>query len=203
MLVARAVLADGGGVAGRDVADVAREPVARIERVQPAHDAVARHLGDDRGGGDRGALGVAVDDRAMLRRERPEPEAVDEAGLRRRREVGEDGAQAPEVRLVEAVPVDVGAGDDADADPRCAADDGAEELLALGGRDLLRVVQRRERADAVIRGGSRSRAARRPRRAALRASRGRPRRHPRRSARRASGRRRGASDRWDGARLRL
>ena len=150
MLVARPVLADGGGVAGRDVADVAREPVARIERVQPAHDAIPRHLGDDRGSRDRGALGVAVDDRAMLGRERAEPEAVDETRLRRRREVGEDGAQTPEVGLVEAVAVDVGAGDDADADPGGAADDRAKELLALGGRDLLRVVERRERANAVI-----------------------------------------------------
>ena len=150
MLVARPVLADGGGVAGRDVADVAREPVARIERVQPSHDAIARHLGDDRGSRDRGALGVTVDDRAMLRRERPEPEAIDETRFSRRRQVGENGSQPPEVGLVETVPVDVGARDDADADPGSAADDGAEELLALGGRDLLRVVERRERSNAMI-----------------------------------------------------
>ena len=72
----------------------------------------------------------------MRRRQRPEPEAVDKTGFRRRRQIGEDGAQAPEVGLVETVPVDVGAGDDTDADPGCAADDRAEELLTLGGRDL-------------------------------------------------------------------
>ena len=133
MLVARPVLADGGGVAGRDVADVAREPVARIERVEPAHDAIPRHLRDDRGSGDRGALRVAVDDRAMRRRQRPEPEPVDKTRFSRRRQIGEDGAQAPEVGLVETVPVDVGAGDDTDADPGCAADDRAEELLRSAG----------------------------------------------------------------------
>ena len=41
-------------------------------------------------------------------------------------------------------------GDDAHADPRRAADDGAEELLAVGRGDLLRVVQERQRTHAVV-----------------------------------------------------
>ena len=57
---------------------------------------------------------------------------------------------------METVPVDVGAGDDADADPGCAADDRAEELFTLGGRDLLRVVERRERSNAMIPEGPQS-----------------------------------------------
>ena len=68
----------------RDVADVRREAVVRKDRVHPAHDAVAGDLGDDRGGGDRGALLVPVDHSLMLGRGRPEPEAVDEAGFGRR-----------------------------------------------------------------------------------------------------------------------
>ena len=150
MLLARPVLPHGGRVAGRDVADVAREAVARVERVQPPHHAVARHLRDDRGGRDRRALRVAVDDGAVLGREGTEPEPVDEAGLGGRRQVGEDGAERPEVRAVQAVPVDVGARDDADADPRRAADHCAEELLALLRRDLLGVVQGRERPHPMV-----------------------------------------------------
>ena len=108
MLLGRAVLAHRRRVPGRDVADVAGEAVAWVERVEAAHHPVARHLRDDRRGRDRGALGVAVDDGAVLRRGRAEPEAVDEARLRRRREIGEDRAQPPEVRLAQAVAVDVG-----------------------------------------------------------------------------------------------
>ena len=79
-----------------------------------------------------------------------EPEAVHEAGLRGRREVGEHRPEAPEIRVVEPVAVDVAARDHAHADAGRAAHDGAEELLALGRRDLLRVVQVGERPDAVV-----------------------------------------------------
>ena len=102
MLRARAVRLDGAGVVGRDVPDVRREPVPRVERVEAAHEAVTRHLGDDRRRGDRGALRVAVDDGGVRRRERAEPEAVDEARLGGRVELGEDGPESPEVRAVEA-----------------------------------------------------------------------------------------------------
>ena len=51
---------------------------------------------------------------------------------------------------MEPVPVDVAARNHADADARRTADDGAEQLLALGRRDLLRVVQVGERPDAVV-----------------------------------------------------
>ena len=44
---ARPVLPDGGRMAGRDVADVRAEAVARVQGVDAAHDAVAGHLGDD------------------------------------------------------------------------------------------------------------------------------------------------------------
>ena len=46
--------------------------------------------------------------------------------------------------------VDLVGGNDADDDPLGAADDAAIELVALVGRNLLRVVQVRERPDAVL-----------------------------------------------------
>ena len=95
MLLARPMLADDRGVPRRDVADVRREAVPRVERVEPAHDAVAGHLRHDRGGRDRRALRVAVHHRLMLGRGRPEPEAVDEARLRGRCEIREHGRAAP------------------------------------------------------------------------------------------------------------
>src|SRR5262245_51127813 len=46
---------------GHAVALVMLEAIAGIEEAQPGHQAVARDLGDDRGGGDRGDDGVAAD----------------------------------------------------------------------------------------------------------------------------------------------
>jgi hypothetical protein len=61
------------------------------------HQAVADDLGHDRGGGDRGAPLVPVDDGRVLRCGGAEPEAVDEADLAGGRQGMQDGAQAPEV----------------------------------------------------------------------------------------------------------
>src|SRR6185312_10439208 len=55
-------LFDRLAVGGRRVADVLGEVPARVLAVRVAHEAVAGHLRDDRGGGDRGAGRVAVDD---------------------------------------------------------------------------------------------------------------------------------------------
>ena len=46
----------------------------------------------------------------MRRGERSEPEPVDEAGVRRRMEVGEHGPESPEVRSMETPAVDFGRG---------------------------------------------------------------------------------------------
>ena len=83
-----------------DVADVRHEAVARVDRVEPAHHAIANDLRHDRGGCDRGASRIAVDERAMRRRSRPEPKAVDETCVRGRMEIGEDSSQRAEVRAV-------------------------------------------------------------------------------------------------------
>ena len=61
---------DRRAVLGRRVADVLGEPPARVALVGAVHVAVARDLGDDRGGGDRRAGRVAVDDRACWGRPR-------------------------------------------------------------------------------------------------------------------------------------
>ena len=92
---ARTAFAHDGGVRRRDVADVLCEPVRRIERIEPAHQPVACHLRDDRRRRDRRALRVAVDDGGVLGRGRPEPEAVDETGLGRRRERAAASRAAP------------------------------------------------------------------------------------------------------------
>ena len=184
------------GVRGRDVADVGREPVTGVERVEPAHEPVARHLGDDRGRGDRRALRVPVDDGGVRRRERAEPEPVDEARLGGRMQVGEHHPEAPEVRAVQSPPVDLARRDDAHRDPRRRGEDDVVEPLALLGLDLLRVVEERQPPDPVAPKLARSPAGRPPRPAARRASRARPRPPPRRTGRRAGGRSGGVADPW-------
>jgi hypothetical protein len=143
-------LSDDRGVPRRDVADVGAEAVRRVERVHSPHHPVAHDLRHDRRGGDGGALLVAVDDRAVLRRPWTQPEAVDEADLRGWRKLREDGPQAGEVRAMEALAVDLPRRDRADDNPVRATDHGLEERLALCRSALLGVVQARERTHAVV-----------------------------------------------------
>jgi len=138
----------GLGVSGRDVPDVRDEPVARVESVQAPHHAVSHHLRHDRGGRDRSAAGVAVDDGPVRRRRRTEPEPVDKADVCGRMEIPENCTQSREIRAVETGPVDLTRRHDSHADRRGAGGDGLEEHLALVRQDLLRVVQRRERSNA-------------------------------------------------------
>src|SRR5204863_1941190 len=81
---------------------------------------------------------------------RTELEPVDEARLGRRGQGVQHRAEAGEVRAVQAVPVDLARRDNADDHLLRTSDHGTEELLALRGRALLRVVQERERPDAVV-----------------------------------------------------
>jgi DNA-directed RNA polymerase subunit N (RpoN/RPB10) len=148
--LARATLAHDPGVTGRDVPDMRGEAVARIERVEPPQRPVADDLGHDRGCCDRGAPLVAVDDGRVLWSAGPEAEAVDEAGLRRRSKGMEGPPQAREVRAVQTLSIDLPGRDRLHRDLRRAAEHGAEELLSLLRADLLRVVQKGERADAMI-----------------------------------------------------
>jgi len=134
----------------RDVADVRREPVAGIERVHAPHRPVADDLRDDRGRCDRGAPLVAVDDRHVLGRARPESEAVDEARLGRRFQGTQRPPQPGEIRAVQPLAVDLRVRDHLDRDLRRRREDGPEERLPVLGADLLRVVQLRQRADAMV-----------------------------------------------------
>ena len=74
-----ALLLDRGPVLRRRVAHVRGELPARIALLHPVHEPVARHLGDDGGGGDGGARGVAADDRALLEARGRDREAVGQA----------------------------------------------------------------------------------------------------------------------------
>ena len=174
---------------GRRVADVPSKPSPGSARAASAHVAVAGDLGDHRGGGDRGAAGVAVDDRPVLdRAARAEPEAVDQAhGARDARRAR--GSRPSAFRLVtcrprESMPRDAA---DRDRDLRRGPQHGRVERLALllgcaawsrRGRPSAR---RSRSAEALV-----GRSARRRRRAGRRASRGRPRRRRRRSGSRAA-----------------
>jgi len=86
MDLAGAALPHNPRMSGRDVTDVRREAVARKERVQTAHRAITDDLGDDRGGSDRSASFVAVDDGNVVGSAWPKAETVDEARLGGRRQ---------------------------------------------------------------------------------------------------------------------
>src|SRR5438270_654890 len=118
-----------------------REPGCGIERVEPVHETVACDLRDDRCSCDRSALLVAVDDCGVRGRERAESEAVDEAHLRRRRQRVQHRAQTGEVRLVQAVAIDVAGGNRAHDDRPRATEDAAARRFAAA-REALTVAGR-------------------------------------------------------------
>lgn len=70
-------------VSGGAVPGMLLEPIAREFRPQFHHQSVPRHLGNDRGGGDRQAALIATDDAAHRTRQRRRPGTVDERHLRR------------------------------------------------------------------------------------------------------------------------
>src|SRR5581483_2157024 len=82
-------------------------------------------------------------------RRRPELEAVDETRVGGAARV-QRGAQTREVRPVQPVAVDDVRREDVDGDARGAADHRAVQLVARLRIDLLRVVEERERPDAVV-----------------------------------------------------
>jgi len=58
--------------------------------------------------------------------------------------------QPGEIRAMESLAVDLRVRDHLDRDLRRRREDGSEERLPVLGADLLRVVQLRQRADAVV-----------------------------------------------------
>ena len=81
----------------------------------------------------------------------PEPEAVDEAHLGSRREVGEDVAEPVEVRAVQAVPVDVAGRDDPHGHVRRASSTAEQHLAHLGATCFESFSSASGRVDAVQR----------------------------------------------------
>jgi len=140
--------AHGFRVGRRDVPDVRDEAVARIEGVQTPHHSVPNDLGHDRGSSNRRAPGVPIHDGLVRRSTRTESKAVNEAGICGRMEVCEDSTQSRKVRAVEARAVDLARGHDADAHARRRSQHCLEQHFPLVRRNLLRVVQRRERPNA-------------------------------------------------------
>ncbi len=116
------------------------------------HVAVAGHLGEDRGGGDRGAGAVAADHAAVRDLAARQAEAVDEAdrlraGLEPRQRVAERFA----VGHVEAAAVDPRRRADHDAGPRRRPQHAGEHLQARLLGHLLGVVDAAEDAPVADR----------------------------------------------------
>ena len=133
---------------GSDVSDMRHEAVTGIERIEAPHHPVPHDLGHDRGGRDRRAAGIPVDDRAVGWRRRTQPEAIDETGIGGGMEVGKHGAQSREVRAVQPRAVDLTRGDDPNAHRGGTRQHGLEQLLPLIRQDLFGVVQSGQRTDA-------------------------------------------------------
>jgi hypothetical protein len=137
---------DRGAVLGCRVADVALELPARVPLGGAAHVAVTRHLGEDRGRGDSGALGVAVDHCPLLVAHRADPEAVDEADRLFARNLLERCPERLEVGPVESARVDAAHAAHHDRRLRRRPEDERVEPLAARLVVLLGVVQPGERA---------------------------------------------------------
>ncbi len=137
-------------MAGRDVPDMRCETVVRIQSVEAAHRPVANDFRDDRGGCDRGTLLIAVHDRFVLGRGRPEPKAVNEARLRGRTERRQSLAEAAQVGFVQPVAVDGLRGNHPHRNARRATRHRPEKHFAPLLGHLLRVVQESKRTNAVV-----------------------------------------------------
>ena len=88
------------------IAHMALEAVARMRGADLRHQAVARHLGDDRGRGDRRDQRVAADHRLAIAGHVDAIAAVDEDEMRADRKRGDRARQRPERGLQDIVAVD-------------------------------------------------------------------------------------------------
>lgn len=143
---ARAELGEGFEVLGRAVSFVTGESIVWVLPVEVLHELVAGDLGEDTGGGDAEAEGVAVDDGGVGETEVRDRQAIDEDGVGGRVQSQEGfphgavrGLQ--DVQGVDRLDVD---GVEAIAEARQGAKRGVE-APALRGGELLRVRQSLER----------------------------------------------------------
>src|SRR5579872_4168152 len=131
---------------GRGIADMLGELPSGVHRVGATHVAIARLLGDDRGGGDGCALRVPADDRQLPEGEPGDGEPVAQADAVRARHPRESVAQSGEVGHVQSAGVDPGGATGDHGHPRREPEDHWEQLRTGLPRLLLRVVQAAERA---------------------------------------------------------
>ena len=87
---------------------VAIETIARIARVEFEHDPVASDLGDNRGGRDRRAACVAVDDRTLRHHEIGHPKRIDQHEIGKRHQAEDGPLHCPQGRLMNIDRVDLG-----------------------------------------------------------------------------------------------
>ena len=119
---------------GHAVAHVALEAVAGMGQAQPPHQPVARHLGDDRGGGDRGDDGVAADHRLAVAAGLDAVAAVDEDEPRLDRQRRDRARQRPQRGAQDVVAVDARGRREGDRHLGAGADLGVELFARFGDR---------------------------------------------------------------------
>ena len=125
----------------RTVALMTLEAVAWVALAQASHEAIASHLGHDRGGRNGRAGRVSVDDQLVYGRSSAEREAaVHETKLRPLPEGAERPLEASNVGGIDPDPVDLARGDGDERNRLRVAEDGLGETLALGTPKALRVV---------------------------------------------------------------
>ncbi len=139
------MLFESGLVGGGAVAFVLGETVFGPLFVVFAHEAIAGDLGEDAGGGDAVALGVALDDGGLGHGERGHKASVHQRVGRGRVELGEGGVHRAVGGLEDIDVVDERRVDDADAemDLRFRVN-GGEKFLADFLGELLGVVETQE-----------------------------------------------------------
>ena len=143
----RAENGEGKTMMGGGVAAIGFPAKAPVIGGQPGHQAVAGHLGDDRGGGNRERDGVAANDKLFGAAEARRTIAVDECEVWHAPLVpcqrGDGAAHREQRGLQDVDPVDLGDRTDPDADDGRAADRGEQSfpvrfLEGLGIIDAVR-----------------------------------------------------------------
>ena len=82
-------------VLGHAVTHMALESIARMRQAEPRHQAVARHLGDNRGSRDRRHKGVTADNRIAVASDSDAIAAIDQDELRARWQRCDRACQRP------------------------------------------------------------------------------------------------------------
>jgi len=134
----------------RRVADIALPAIAGIAPSQLAHDLVARHLGDDRGGGDRQAPPVAADHRPRRAGQGRRDIAVDQRGVGHDAERAHGALHRQQRGAQDVDAVDLAHAGGADADDGAAPDRQAIFVALLGAQHLRIVDAPAQRARHVI-----------------------------------------------------